>query len=415
MDCQTKALCPRGMPQTIKRYALITLALLIGCSYQRHVTLPVPDLPGGVHASPRENIYGPSKVAVFEFAEPSYAPGTGRRAAETICQDLLKRGVFSKVIDESERVFWGTASPMDLARSEAYDLIITGEVLYHFDGSALQASSVSERIRVMHVATNRLLWHATAASTVSPPPSFDYILVKGMGSPAPPTSALLQRNAEKFCNMLLRRPPQAAPAQESREILLLSQQSAMEGLQKKVDDLLGHNDLLEQQLWEEIQKSEGLIKEVDHLSAQADEMEQQLKEEIERGEIRLKRYETKTVLNLDNSICFDSGSARLKRGVKKSLTKLSKTLKNFPENYIQIEGHTDDLPIHGYDFSSNWDLSSARALAVLKFLLEKGDMDSERLSAAGYGKNRPIVPNDSPEHRRMNRRVDIVVLPSEAH
>lgn len=407
---------PRGMPQIIKRYAaLITVALLIGCCYQRHVTLPGPDLPEAVHESPRENIYGSSRVAVFAFVEPSYAPGTGRVAAETICHDLLKKGVFSNVVDESQRVFFGTASPMDLARSEAYDLIITGEVLYHFDGTALQASSVSERIRVMHVATNRLLWHATAASAVSPAPSFDYILVKAMGCPAPPTSALLQRNAEKFCNMLLKQPPQAAPAHESREILLLSQQSAMEGLQKKVDDLLGHNDLLEQQLWEEIQKSEGLVKEVDDLSAQADEMEQQLKEEIERGEIRLKRYETKTVLNLDNSICFDSGSADVKRGVKKSLTKFFKTLKNFPDNHIQIEGHTDDLPIHGYDFSSNWELSSARALAVLQFLLEKGDIDSERLSAVGYGKNRPIVPNDSPEHRRMNRRVDIVVLPNKVH
>ncbi|MDY6837524.1 MAG: OmpA family protein [Thermodesulfobacteriota bacterium] len=406
---------PRSITQTIVRYALITVAFLIGCSYQRHVTLPLPDLPEGVHAIPKENIYGSSRVAVFAFAEPSYAPGTGRLAAQTIGHALLKEGVFSDVVDESQRVFFGTANPMDLARSEAYDLIITGEVLYHFDGSALQASRVTERIRVRHVATKRLLWHATAASAGRAAPSFDYILVKGMGCPALPTSALLRRNAEKFCNMLLRQPPQAAPAEESRELLLISQQSALEGLQEKVNDLLAHNDVLEEQLWEEIQKSEGLLKEVDNLSAQADQMEQALKEEIERGEIALKRYTTKTVVNLDNSICFDSGSAKLKKEVKKSLAKLSKTLKDFPDNHIQIEGHTDDLPTHGYDFSSNWELSSARAVAVLQFLVGKGDIDSKRLSAVGHGENRPTVPNDSPEHRRMNRRVDIVVLPPKAH
>ncbi|MDY6951184.1 MAG: OmpA family protein [Thermodesulfobacteriota bacterium] len=403
------------MANTFQRFVFISVVLLMGCSCERHVRLPVPDLPEAVYVSPGENIYGSSRVAVFAFAEPPYAPGTGRLAAATICHDLLQKGVFSNVVNESDRLFFGTASPMDLARSEAYDLIITGEVLYHFDGSALQASVVSERIRVMHVATNRLLWQATAASFGPPASSFDYILVKGMGCPAPPSSALLQKNAEKFGNMLLKKPPQAVPAEESRERLLISQQSAMEELHKEVDALLEHNDLLEQQLWEEFQKSEGLVKEVDDLSAQADQMEQQLKEEIEKGEIRLKRYTTKTILNLDNRICFDSGSAKLKRGVRKSLTKLCETLKNFPDHHIQIEGHTDDLPTYGYEYSSNWELSSARALAVLQFLLEKGDMDSERLSAVGYGKNRPIVPNDSSEHRRMNRRVDIVVLPSKAH
>ncbi|MBW1902469.1 MAG: OmpA family protein, partial [Deltaproteobacteria bacterium] len=78
---------------------------------------------------------------------------------------------------------------------------------------------------------------------------------------------------------------------------------------------------------------------------------------------------------------------------------------------IQVEGHTDDVPIRSRQFPSNWELSSARALAVLRLLLEKSDIEPERLSAAGYGEYHPNVPNDSSENRRLNRRVDIVIVP----
>jgi chemotaxis protein MotB len=88
---------------------------------------------------------------------------------------------------------------------------------------------------------------------------------------------------------------------------------------------------------------------------------------------------------------------------------LAAQLRTVP-NVIRVEGHTDDVPIHTPQFNSNWELSTARATTVVQFLIDAGRLDPTRLSAAGYAEYRPRLPNDSPESRARNRRVDIVVL-----
>jgi chemotaxis protein MotB len=272
-------------------------------------------------------------------------------------------------------------------------------------------SRVTERIWVIHAPTERILWSATARSLASPPPSKDYLLFQLKGRYAKPATALIKENASKFSNMLLKLPQQKNSAKGGTDIFLSSQKTLFDALQKEVEARQAENDLLTQQLFKEVEESEILEEKVDVLSAQADQLEKQLKEEIERGAITLKRHKTKTIINIDNSICFDSGSAVLKKDIKETLSKISKTLSKFPENNIQVEGHTDDVPIRSRQFPSNWELSSARALAVLRLLLEKSDIEAGRLSAAGYGEYHPIVPNDSSENRRLNRRVDIVIVP----
>jgi outer membrane protein OmpA-like peptidoglycan-associated protein len=77
---------------------------------------------------------------------------------------------------------------------------------------------------------------------------------------------------------------------------------------------------------------------------------------------------------------------------------------------LRIEGHTDNVPIHNREFNSNWELSTARASTIIRFLIERVEFDPRRLSAAGYGEFHPRVANDSPENRAHNRRVDIVIL-----
>jgi len=79
-------------------------------------------------------------------------------------------------------------------------------------------------------------------------------------------------------------------------------------------------------------------------------------------------------------------------------------------NAIRIEGHTDDVPISTPRFASNLELSTARASAVVAYLVEAGSVPASRLSAAGYGEFHPRVANDTPEHRARNRRIDIVIL-----
>ena len=93
------------------------------------------------------------------------------------------------------------------------------------------------------------------------------------------------------------------------------------------------------------------------------------------------------------------------------LDKLAPLLK---ESYrqIRIEGHTDNLPINTPEFPSNWELSTARAVNVVKYMIEKHNFSPYIMSAAGYSEYRPVAPNDSIKNRALNRRVDIIILKS---
>ncbi len=101
----------------------------------------------------------------------------------------------------------------------------------------------------------------------------------------------------------------------------------------------------------------------------------------------------------------------LKKGVLNALDKIAKILSSYPENTIMVEGHTDNVPISTKRFRDNWALSTERALAVLNYLLRNTKLDPVRFAAAGYGEYQPIVSNDTPENKALNRRVDIVVMP----
>jgi len=120
------------------------------------------------------------------------------------------------------------------------------------------------------------------------------------------------------------------------------------------------------------------------------------------------RDSDKITLRFSSSLLFESGKATLKSDVKPYLDKISKTL---PTDYdIQIEGHTDNLPIHNAQFASNWELSALRGINVLKYLINHCNIDSSRLSVAGYGEFRPIADNSTSEGRSKNRRVDIILF-----
>ncbi len=126
-----------------------------------------------------------------------------------------------------------------------------------------------------------------------------------------------------------------------------------------------------------------------------------------RYELRME--ERGLILRLEDRILFDSGKAQLKPEARAILSIVGQELAAFP-NHIRIEGHTDDRPINTPRFPSNWELSTARATEVIRFLLDNTDLVPIRLSAAGYGEHRPAASNDTPEGRARNRRVDVVVL-----
>ncbi|MBV8436012.1 MAG: OmpA family protein [Silvibacterium sp.] len=117
------------------------------------------------------------------------------------------------------------------------------------------------------------------------------------------------------------------------------------------------------------------------------------------------------VISLREAGFYDSGSTIPHPGSIGSIDSIVSLLRPAPYD-IRIEGHTDNIPIHTSEFSSNWELSSGRATRMARLFIEHFHFEPRRLSAAGYGEYHPVAPNDTAEGRGQNRRVDIIVLPS---
>ena len=114
-------------------------------------------------------------------------------------------------------------------------------------------------------------------------------------------------------------------------------------------------------------------------------------------------------VKISDPLGFDVGKAEIKSEFESILSKMIPIIGKIPDNEIRVEGHTDNTPIHTKEFPSNWELSAARALNVVKFLFRKGGIHPSRLSAVGYGEYRPVVPNSSKENKQKNRRIEIYI------
>ena len=120
------------------------------------------------------------------------------------------------------------------------------------------------------------------------------------------------------------------------------------------------------------------------------------------------RTERGVVLVLQEQALFDSGEATVLEDAYPFLNKVGDLLAGIP-NFVKVEGHTDNRPIDTYRFPSNWELSSARASSVIRYLTRTGDLDPTRFIAVGYGDTRPIAPNDTSENLQKNRRVEVII------
>lgn len=142
------------------------------------------------------------------------------------------------------------------------------------------------------------------------------------------------------------------------------------------------------------------------VQAAAKEVEEMIESGEVAGGVELSKEGLKISLEEQGRLSFfESGKSELTEDMKQTLSKMVDVFKKIAEkNEIIVEGHTDDVPIKTKEFSSNWDLSTARATEVVKYLLSK-DFPPAKMGAIGYGSHRPIVPNTSSENRRKNRRV----------
>ena len=183
-----------------------------------------------------------------------------------------------------------------------------------------------------------------------------------------------------------------------------------DSLQARITDLEKQNDDLEKGL---ANKSA----EVSSTKATYDELVEKLKADTSQGDVNLSQANGNLTITLGDKVLFQSGEWELQPRGRKILLQVAGILKKSDaDKIIQVEGNTDNIPISGSlksRFPSNWDLSSARAAAVVRYLQEQG-VPGERLALAAYGDPRPVADNASPDGRRQNRRVGISLIPKTA-
>jgi chemotaxis protein MotB len=114
-------------------------------------------------------------------------------------------------------------------------------------------------------------------------------------------------------------------------------------------------------------------------------------------------------ITVSGALLFYNGTDQIKSDGTTLLKSIGEEVRSLTNN-VRIEGHTDDIPIESDRFSSNWDLSAARAVAVVRYMADQAKIQPKRLSAVGFGQYQPIVPNDTREHRETNRRAVIIIL-----
>ena len=227
-------------------------------------------------------------------------------------------------------------------------------------------------------------------------------------------------------------------SEKNQEIASL--QSSRSSLQQQLRDLESQRETLEKQRDSLAKEKDSLTRERDALTRQRDSLSQQvsaldaqraqlqasekqtearydallanLNDEVKKGQLQVRQLKGMLTVDVAEQLFFDSGKAALKDTGKQILKKVADSLKGYEDKAIRIVGHTDNVPISGglqKVFPSNWELSVARATTVVRFLQDSG-ISPDRLVATGRAEYAPVAPNDSPEGRQKNRRIEITLI-----
>ncbi len=189
---------------------------------------------------------------------------------------------------------------------------------------------------------------------------------------------------------------------------------------QNVEQLLGEKDELAQERERLTGERKELSKEVEELkrmraAAEARNSEykkvlDKLRKMIDAGTLQVKVRGGRMVVQMASDVVFPPGGTRIKPEAREAITQLADTIKQFSDRKFQVIGHSDSTPIKTERFPSNWELSSQRAIEVVRLMVEAG-VPPGMLSAAGQAEFDPLAPNDSAENKAQNRRVEIVFLP----
>jgi len=185
-------------------------------------------------------------------------------------------------------------------------------------------------------------------------------------------------------------------------------------LEKRLEQIEADAQALEDskaELAKNVQTKEG---ELSELKGTYQSFQDKMKDEIARGEIDLEETGGKLRVGLVDKILFDPGEAEISKRGEEVLSRVAEALVAIPDKQIQVSGHTDRMPINSKlveRYPTNWELSAARAVGVVRFLAEKAKVPAERLVASGYGEFHPVASNRNPAGRAKNRRIEILLTP----
>jgi chemotaxis protein MotB len=212
-----------------------------------------------------------------------------------------------------------------------------------------------------------------------------------------------------------------ASEQSAHKKDVASRDARVSALTKKLESLGQDVSRLETErtdLGGELESAKKRMEELKKAQAQAEaraaqfrKLVTQFKTLTDAGKLKVEIRENRMIIALGDKILFDPGKTDLKPEGKDALTQVAAVLKDLQNRNFQVAGHTDNVPIKSPKFRSNWDLSTARAVEVVNFMMTQG-LDGKRLSAAGYADQSPVVVNDTPENKAKNRRIEITLVPN---
>lgn len=202
-------------------------------------------------------------------------------------------------------------------------------------------------------------------------------------------------------------------------VLLYSMAVIDQGKAKQAIASLNKMGILSQQgeissgVGESILENPAIISEQQQMDSIHDEVKKIIDQKNLENDVEVKNETKGVLIRFKDDVIYDVGSAELKPAAKVILTQISDVLKKYNKN-IRIEGHTDSLPIQSGKYESNWELSSARAISVVKFLSSELPLDKrikqQSFEVSGYGEFRPIAPNDTDQNRQKNRRIEMLII-----
>lgn len=206
----------------------------------------------------------------------------------------------------------------------------------------------------------------------------------------------------------------------------LSERSAIQAdelaaARARADELAAGNAELTTTLTALQQQHQGLAAVVaakaEALAAAQEKLEHSLGDEIKRGDVSVRKQGDDLVVGVSDRVLFERGDATLNDRGNKVLRRLAETIRANPDKLFQIAGHTDDDPVTGKlaeRYPTNWELSTARATNVVRYLIEQCEVDPDQLVAAGYADQKPRASNKSAAGRKKNRRIEITLLATGA-